>query len=164
MSTIQTSQQGNQESVQNLGPLPPFSQWQIKSHYFPDVVPHEERGVPVHGGTQPELLLKHAPETLVKQKEDVSLYVVKAAPSPLVLWLHDQLIVGEPTTSLSVKHDGSVSCLNVKCGGLAEWGTYTCQIINAAGDCACSTPLRLKTGWQLHALVLTSRFLNVDTH
>lgn len=136
-------------------------QWQISSHYFPDVVPCEERGI--YGAIQPELLLKLSPETLAKQTDDVvsPFYVVKAAPSPFVLWLHDQLIVEEPV-SFSMKHDGPICCLNVKNRGVGQWGTYACKIINAAGDCMCSNPLKLKTGWQLHALVLHSKFVNLE--
>lgn len=98
--------------------------------------------------------MKLPQEINAKQQENVSLYcVIKGIPSPYLIWPHNQLIVQE-SQSYSMKHDGPLCCLNVKNIGTSQGGTYICNIINAAGDSECSTQLRVKTGWHLHALLL----------
>jgi len=104
--------------------------------------------------------VKLSPEFLAKQRESVSLYnVIKGRPSPFVVWLHNQLNVEEPR-SYSLKHDGPLCYLNVKNICSEQEGTHSCKVINAAGDKTCSTHLRVKTGWHLHALVFTTFYVS----
>lgn len=105
----------------------------------------------MYASIQPEFLVKLPPEITTKQQDNVSLYyLIKGLPSPYVI---NQLMV-EDSRSYSPKHDGPLCCLNVMNIGPKQGGTYTCKIVSAAGDNKCSTQLRVKTGWHLHALLL----------
>lgn len=140
--------------METLGSPPPTSKraYSLINHLcFPDVVPYEERG---RGGvTIPEFLIKLPPQLLVKHRDTISLFcIMKGIPTPFVIWLHNQLIV-EESVFHSLKHDGPLCCLNVKNVGPWQGGTYTCKLVNSAGDAECSPVM---TGWHLHALVLSA--------
>ncbi|XP_078142269.1 titin-like [Centroberyx gerrardi] len=132
--------QDKQEAVEKLGSSPPSSQRPyslISQLYFPDLVPHDERGQGL--SSCPEFLIKLPPELLTKNRDNVSLYcVMKGVPTPFVIWLHNRLNV-EDSVSYSLKHDGPLCCLNVKNVGPGQGGTYTCKNVNSAGDAECGT-------------------------
>lgn len=93
------------------------------------------------------------PQEVTAKQQDNVYCEMKGIPSPYVIWLHNPLMV-QGSRPYSLKHDGPLCCLNVMNIGPRQGGTYTCKIINAAGDNECSAQLRVKTGWHLHALLL----------
>lgn len=134
--------------MEKLGLSPPPSQrpYGFISHLrFPDILPHDERGLL---SSCPEFLIKLPPELLMRNTGSSSLYcVMKGVPTPFVIWLYNRLNV-EDSASYSLKHDGPLCCVSVNCVGSGHGGSYICKSVNSARDAECSKVMK---GWHLHA-------------
>ncbi|XP_035030276.1 myosin light chain kinase, smooth muscle-like [Hippoglossus stenolepis] len=138
-------EQDKKEALEKLGSLPPSSQrpYSFISHlYFPDVLPHDERG--------PEFLVKLPPELLSRNRHCGSLLcVMKGVPTPFFTWLYNRLNF-EDSVSFSLKHDDPLCSVNVNNVRSGHGESHTCKTVSSAGDAESSTVMK---GWHLHALV-----------